>query len=266
MDGCIFVVDEPDGDIAVGGLYVDAPQALGGNTGVLYVHLFIHIFVEPNVFRSLPLAPLGEKAALGLVVAKVDLHLGFLILVVFAVGVLAVVIVVVVDVDLHLAVVAVPAHAALAQRDVPQGLLGGGHGLPGLFHGVVENVFHLLGVEGEFGQLFLGGQAFEIVYQLVHVSQVVQRLLEGFAFRHTGGGHVQIAVVKVVGQLFNELGLGGAVRGGGQIIGHCVDKSLFHLIHGYSSSMAIRAFSSSRVFSHSRMFSSHRRRPASVMA
>ena len=124
----------------------------------------------------------------------------------------------------------------------------------------------LVGPEQQLGQGLIGLETVEVLHQLAGVSQAVQRLLIGLLPGHPRRGQIQIAVVQVVGQFLDELGLGSGVGRGSQLAGHGGGKSQFHGFHSfYSSSMEISASSRARVFSHSRMFSSHCLRPASVM-
>ena len=305
-----------DGYVPGHRLHIQPPQVLQGADGIGTVVIVCHGCTLPGklgtgarLALSLILAPLGEKAAPGLVVAEAVDHVLFLLGA--PAGKEAALIAVQlglelpavgagggrsvlrrggvrgcagvlrraggglvgpgVEVEAHIAVLVLPGGAAL------DGLLGLEQRVLGLVHGDAAYLGHVgengVQVAGPAAGLTLGaalgptGTRAQVAEQLVHVAQVVHGPAEGVLVAHASGGHVQKAVVQVVGQLLHHLVLCGGGRGGGQLGGHRVDKSALDLFHCVQTSSAeVSASSRARVFSHSWRACAQRSRPASVMA
>ena len=227
---CLGIVQQMDGYIAVIELDIHALEVLGGKGGT---------------GDGLALAPLTVEAAPLLAVSG-GYHpvpatlLALCVLVVLTGGVLAVVVVIVVEVDVDAAVKAIGILLLQLFRHIPEDDLGLVHSILGLGDGLPD---HLLRTPEEFvevvtalalfmGQLSVGTQSPEIGQQLIHISQVIQGLGIGILLCHAGGGKIQIALVEIVAELFNEIRLGVGILGGGQTGSHRDDESGFHAIHG----------------------------------
>ncbi len=83
---------------------------------------------------------------------------------------------------------------------------------------------------GDGGAVLLGLHA-QIGQQLVHVAQILHGAGEGGLVVQARAGHVQKAVVQVVGQLLHQLLLLGGLGGGGQPGGHRIHKSALDVFH-----------------------------------